>query len=349
MRAPAALRTDVRAGHAAGDGANWFAAEPALGTTALATLRRLFRRGRASWLPLVVVAVVASAVRAVVTVRMPPSREATVVLRVSEGPQPTQEVPLGVAALRGYVNNLAFTSPNLLAIMKKHGKGAFSKVESDPPFAVQSFRERIELDVADNDFVQERAANDPPRTVRLDITFKAASPQLAWEVAQDLAELVTGSTRSREKNSLERERLAATAAVKEATAHLEREQQVAGNAPDSRPRLDAARERLMTAQRNEVATLLALAAADVQQLLRFDLVDRGRVPEAVNPVTEAALAIVSTLLIVMVVGWLVVGAFDPRVLDEEDLNVLGVAPLGRLPALPRSPSLSAAGPAAPAE
>jgi hypothetical protein len=342
MTAPAALRTDVTAGPAAGDGADWVAAEPALGGLAAATLRRLFRRGLPSWPWLVAIAVVVSGVRGFFAFRFPPLREATVVLRVSEGSETSREVPLGGGALRSYLGSVAFSSANLLALMKKAGRNAFPRAETDPVYALELFRDQIDIDVADNDFVQERGPNDPPRTVRLAITFAAPTPELAWSVAQQLAELVTGSTSSRERQTLEREQLAAATAAENAAIELERvKESAAGNPADNRARLEAAQERLTTARRRQVEMVLAVGAASEQQFLRFEVVDRGRLPKAADPVAGAASAFVGTLVIVMLVGWLLVGAFNRRVLDEEDLGLLGVASLGRLPVVPPPPPPSA--------
>ena len=65
------------------------------------------------------------------------------------------------------------------------------------------------------------------------------------------------------------------------------------------------------------------------------MVDPGRVPTLATSghlVTE----FFATLVVTLMVGWLLAGALDPRVLDAGDLEMVGLAPLGRLPAPPRS-------------
>jgi hypothetical protein len=83
------------------------------------------------------------------------------------------------------------------------------------------------------------------------------------------------------------------------------------------------------------ANLLAQAAGG-DQTLRFEITDEGRIP---RPYTRAGALVRGTVILVVLltVGWLVAGAFDPRVLLAGDLTMSGLAVLGALPLLPPAP------------
>jgi hypothetical protein len=79
---------------------------------------------------------------------------------------------------------------------------------------------------------------------------------------------------------------------------------------------------------------MALHAATAQQALRFELVDPGRKPEDQKDLEPLVTRFIVSFLAAILAGWLLAGAFDPRVLNADDVEMVGVPVLGRLPWLP---------------
>jgi hypothetical protein len=259
--------------------------------------------------------------------------EVTVVVRVTESKVSQAGSTLGRGNLRAYVNEIALTNARLLELMAKHAK-AFPRVKTDPVFAVQDFRENIKVEIAENDFVEERSSSDPPRSARLLITVNNGDPELTWQIAQELADLVAGSTIAVQRASLKADLQGAMDAAANAAreANAIEEQKIVG--PNIQ--LDMARQRLLAAQQKVQDVTLALRALEQQQGVRFEISERGKVPRRVNRAEVGTKAFVTWLLLGLVGGWMLAGAFDPRVLDEADVTDVGMPILGRLRTAPRS-------------
>jgi hypothetical protein len=88
------------------------------------------------------------------------------------------------------------------------------------------------------------------------------------------------------------------------------------------------------AQEADVAAQLALRAVAERQTLRLNVVSPGRKPERVDRTTTLVTGFVTMLLVMLLLTALLAGAFDPRVLEAEDLVQSGLGLLGRFPALP---------------
>ena len=328
---------------------DWFEQEPRPSTTIAKLGKRLFRRGRASWGLWALVALAGAGGLTLYKLKRPGQFEVTVVLRVSEGQVSDPGTGLGRRTVRAFVNDLAFTSPRLIGVMSKHPR-AFPRVESDPVFAVQSFRENMNVEIADNDFVEDRRQGDPPRSVRLVITLKGADPELTWQVAQELSALVAGSTMAGQRAALESELQGATEEshrAAEAVSEVEERTTTVAGVPN--PALESARRRLLAAQQRAQDATIGLRALGEQHVLKFEVVDPGRVPPRPNRVQMAIQTFMITLLLALLAGWLLSGAFDPRVLDEADVADLGMPLLGRLPREAPGPSRGTEGSEPPPE
>ncbi|HEX3903412.1 MAG TPA: hypothetical protein VH853_11230 [Polyangia bacterium] len=321
------------------DGAEtWLANEPPLGPALRGRLARLIRRGLASWYVWIPLAVGVSFVVAVKSVRRR-SFEATVILRVTEGDVRSAGIDLGAGVLRTYVDARAFTSQNLIELMSRHPR-AFSDLRSEPAESIQAIRSGIELAISDNDFVEDRGRDDPPRSARISITYHAGEPALALAVARELAELVVASTLSLEKQALARAQTATASALDKAEAQFdtqsERRQQQDGDGPlrgdDALAELAQGRVRAMVALAADAR--LANRAVEEKQTLQFDMVDMGRLPPTGTKaffLQELAVTLGLTLL----GGLFLAGGFDPRILDRIDLAAVGLRALAETPALPR--------------
>jgi hypothetical protein len=295
------------------------------------TLQRLGRRARASGPIWVLVALAVSGVFIWRQSRKKLNYEVTVVVRVEDGAIGSNGAALNGGALRAYINEVAFTSANLQALIRKHPR-EFPKFATDPIAALAHLDENMEVIYADNEFLEERGPNDPPRAARIGIEYNASDPDTAWTMAHELADLMVGSTVAGQKADLEREAAVAAVALQRSQAELA--QLVRNSGPNDAPAIAAARDRWRSAQEADVAAQLALRAVIGRQTLRFDIGTPGRKPEPINRTKALISGFVTMLLLMLVAAALLAGAFDPRVLEAEDLAPSGLGLLGRFPRLP---------------
>jgi hypothetical protein len=309
----------------------WIDDEPRLPAAGWTATKRLLRRARSSWPVWVAAALLVGAVATVMRSRVPIFYSTSVVLRVTEGQSEIPGSLLGEGALRAHLNEQVFTTAQIKELMKRH-PGHFGDPESDPAGAMETFGSLFNIDITENDFTEERGAMDPPRSARLQIKFHSLDPEFAFKVARELGDLVIGSTVGRQKEMLERQQAAALAAATEADKQFLEAARSDPMLYDIRTR--AARDRAaLTKQRLEGA-MLALRALGEKQALRFEVVDPGEVAVRVRKSSLLLSTFLWALFSSLLGGVLLAGAFDPRVLDAKDLEVLGVPPLGRFPALP---------------
>jgi uncharacterized protein involved in exopolysaccharide biosynthesis len=286
-----------------------------------------------------VLAVAATAWR----LRHPPIYEVTVGLRVTEGALGASEADseeLGTGALRAHVQQLAFSRPNMFALMARHPH-TFPP-QADRELALENLRGRIDVAITQNEFMEWHEHDDPPRSVQIAISYRDPVPEAAWTIANELGKLVIDTARARSQETRGRERAAADAALSQAGAHAEAAE-AAGLSTTQNPKPGAgARLRMLEVAREATnADLLAAAAGD-DQTLRFEITDQARIPKPYTP-TGALVRGTVILAVLLLTGWLVGGAFDPRVLRAGDLSLNGLTVLGALPALPSIRPRDAAG------
>jgi hypothetical protein len=238
---------------------------------------------------------------------------------------------LSEAEILAQVEDLAFTKERLLALMRKHPAN-FPKAFNDQSLALDDFHDRMKVEVSEDDFIEDRQPTDPRRSARVTVSFKAPEPQLAWSVANELKALLADS-------GLERQRDRARSAAEAATMAVRRaELDVSAALRDTLPgvrdkRLEAARARLQLAQQDQAEAALASRATNERLALRFETIDPGRRPSLIDRRTLILGTFTTALFLGLLILALVAGAYDPRVLDAEDLAALGAPLLGRFPTL----------------
>jgi hypothetical protein len=309
-------------------GPAWFEAEVPLGTAAGNAIRRLVHRARYSWPVCLLLALGTSAALTGWRARIPSQSEVTVVLRAIEGTVGGSEADLGTGALRGYITNVVFTTAHLVDLMKKR----FPAVEQqDPTTVADNVREQTYLSIQGHDLVEDFKPEDMPRSARITLTFRGGDPQATLTLARDLADLVVSSTLERRRQSAERNLAAATQEMTGAQATAASVS--AANLREQDPRVRTAQLRLHVAGLDNTTAQLDARAAEEQQALRFETVDAGSLPRRASRRVLLENFVLTFLGTLVAVG-LLAGAFDPRVLDTEDLTALGLPPLGHVPALP---------------
>jgi hypothetical protein len=309
--------------------ADWYESEPPLGPTASATGTRLVRRARASWRTWVASAVLLASIVTIQRARTPPSYEVTIVMRVVEGA--VDGPALAEAEIVAQVEDLAFSKDRLLTLMRKHPAN-FPKAFNDQSLALDDFHDRMKVEVSEDDFIEDRQPTDPRRSARVTVSFKAPDPDLAWSVANELKALLADSGLERQRDRARWAAEAATTAVRRA------EVDVSAALRDTTPgvrdkRLEMAKDRLQRAQQEQAEAALASRATTERLALRFDTIDPGRRPAVLDRRTVIAGTFTTALFLCLFILALIAGAYDPRILDAEDLAALGAPLLGRFPAL----------------
>ena len=319
----------------------WTEREPTLRGAIGRATARLLSRARASWPIWTGLVVLLCAGTVAWKLEHPSPFATTVVFRISEREAGAAPETLSSRALRAYIFDLAFSHANLARVADGPSASARSPANpavkrataSDP---VTDLLEAMSLRISENDFVEDRDDKTPPRSVRMELTFRSSVADVSWNVAHELADLIMRSDRGR------RERAAAQAeAIGEAARGLGAGARgMSAARPGDRPQVgsapvtSAAIERdVESAIREAGGARLAREALEANQSLRFELVDPGQYPgdqfrSPLGLVVSGLLALPFALF----AAALLAGAFDPRVLDARDLAAMGVVILGRVEA-----------------
>ncbi|MBE7478444.1 MAG: hypothetical protein HS104_00410 [Polyangiaceae bacterium] len=142
------------------------------------------------------------------------------VLRVVEPNADPTTLPRARRQLAEYVREGILTSEALLGVMERHDVYPTLR-RSNPPAAIESFREDIDIEVHQNYFLEERTVADAPRSARLVLSFRAKEPALALAVTRELGRLVV----EREQNARKQQ---AQASLVSAEVTLERANRALG-------------------------------------------------------------------------------------------------------------------------
>jgi hypothetical protein len=314
-------------------GATWFEDEPVLARAGWHALRRIGRRARASWGLWVSLALVVSAGAAVKQALTPAHYPVRTLLRVSEGALDERGTNLTGNGLRFQVNSVAFSSEHLTALIRQHPDW-FPSVKRDETLALTGLREATDIYITQNGFLEDRGSGDPARSAWIEVTYDGPTPEIAYGVAHALDELLVNQTMSGQRQSLEREDAAARESLRQAQEDFARLSRL--GLPERDDRLVKARDRWRKAEATAAATGVALHGASERQQLRFDVVEPGHKPDLINRPMQVLIRFLASLGGGLLVGWLLAGAFDPRVVEAADLEGIGIRVLGEFPKLPFS-------------
>lgn len=329
----------------AGTPNTWLANEPGM-RWVRGELARACRRARFRWKTIFAITAALSLLVATGSVLKKRTFEPHFVLRVLEADRDPNMAPRPKRRLREYVEQAVFSNGHLLEIIKKHGLYP-TLARNNPQAALETFREDIVVDVYRNYFIEERAPDDPPRSARISIGCRSSNRNLALAVTRDLGNLVV------EHEAETRKRQAADAA-KEATAalvkarddlqtheeKLERKARELVNKDSNEARVEftslthsveGMQQRLNEAEKRKAAFDVGSIIEQHGLGLNFEVVDSGAVSVRYDLAASdvAWLGIITFLLLAPLVT-ITVGAFDARIIEEEDLERLGLNILGRV-------------------
>ncbi len=337
------------------DNDGWYRSEEPTRLGMIAELQRIRRRTLVRPLPVILVALI---ITAGVTskfgfkTRMYTSN---VVLAINQGALAAEsDTSIPFDQLKEYVSGVLLPDREIEKVIERRAPGRFAKVGA--PFALESFRDRLEIFIWKNSFAYfSEFDQNAAKSARIGIEISDESPDVALEIARDLASIAI-ATHDAQRRKLSGELASQVATMRstvsdrldELSATLAQKQQGLNEAERTNNR------ELAGSLVVEVATLNIEIKRGAEQLKAIDAS-----PDALaDRVTEARLDTTITIvdqfkperveqsgmvlaMIIAVIGIgsllgvsLVLGAFDSRVHDVDDVTRLGLPVLGHVPGFP---------------
>ncbi len=297
----------------------------------LAQSQRLLRRARRRPLAVGALAMLVTLAAAGLIARRPARHRAAVTLRFTDT-DPKSRIDFGDRALRGHVTEVAFSQSRLVRVAEGHGLLG----NGDPSIAVSELRERITVEVIRNRSIALLPPAERPRSAHVRIAFDDADPVRARAVALDLARLVAASGHGQRRQmalAVQQQAQVTAAAARISLRRLRAEaarDRLAGDA-EHRPlaaAISAAETRLADAEQGMRTTDLRMRGDG--PALEIEVLEPPPARPAPQPGRRAALAAVMAALAALPITALLVGAFDPRLYDGDDVRHLGLSCLGHI-------------------
>jgi hypothetical protein len=278
--------------------------------------------------------------------------EAEVVLMLAEGSLAGSRTGIPVDELRAYVMGVLLPDKKLLELIEKYDLTPL-RHKAGPEFALDRLRGQFSVDIWKNSFVNydEEDAN-ARRSARIGITITDTDPDRAIDLAHDLAATVietAGNVRQTAadqvseqiammRNATQEEVDKIEAKIEAKAAEIDQARQrgqteLAGilgidlAALQAEQRSNQARLSRIVASPEALASQIAAAGLD----LSLSVVDENR-PE--RP-THAGMVLVMIAAVIgtgsLIGAAMVLGAFDSRVHEADDVTRLGLPVLGHVP------------------
>jgi hypothetical protein len=316
-------------------------------------LVRLRRRAFARpWKPLLIALMLTAAVvgqRA----RKTRSYGSRIVFRLTENDLDAATAPAPAKKLREYVLDVVFSQQRLLDVIQAHGLYP-RELKRDPGFAVEAFRDDLEVEVWRNYFLEERLNDDAGRSARIAIAYTHQDRQQAYDVVRALgrllmeheeaariamaenALLLVASQVDQQRDDLARRH--GVIAAKEMAAHRASPAEAAllrGQILAMTKALEPIELRLKDLQKKKNQLRLRDALERSQLGMRFELVDPGKVARlGVSKPRQLAFIGVIAFFVLLPFAGMAAGAFDSRIYDQEDVRRLGLLAMGHVKAFP---------------
>lgn len=336
---------------------DWFEAETPLHREFYQELDRLRRRARPRWWLVVLLglALTAALVRKVAT--KPQLHRARVILSVTEGDMSSGWNPAPLDQLRDYIATVLLTNDRLLRLLDEKQLYAARRAKFGDEFVLDGLRDAFEIVVWRNYF-QYGYASDDRRTARVAVAFTSKDPTFSYDMARALASLIQVAEADRrtiaafelagQAEDIEiagRARIDAVAREQRELAAAIAKAEADGDADEVsllriRAGAVAVEWQAATTAFESIQALVSKESLEAQVTsaglaLEIAVVDERRPPpvEDNRIVTLVAVAIVGLGLFLPLAGVLI-GAFDTRVHDVDDVTRLGLPMLGHVPGFP---------------
>jgi len=334
-----------------GDG--WYESEPPTRNGLVIELQRLRRRIAVRPLPVIALALVITAGIVHKVATKPVVVEANVVLALSEGVLSTHRAT-GVPAdqLRQYVTTVLLPDAKLLELIERRNLSRLRK-RLGPQFALDELRGNLGVQVWKNSFLYaDGDSQNAQRSARIGLTVTDSDSDRAFDIARDIASIAIQTA------TIERQKLADTLAHDVTVLHDKIDERLKKLAVEH-ARKQAAIDLALAQGKVQIARMLRVDLAALAQQQRLDELRLSQIASSRDSLAgeiaaaglDGSLTIVeehrperptrSGLVLIMiaaVVGTgaligsaLVLGAFDSRVHDTDDVARLGLPVLGHVP------------------
>lgn len=331
---------------------DWYQREEPIGIGMVAELQRIRRRTRVRWVPVVALAAVITAAVAWKFGAKQRVYTSNVVLALNQGVlSGDKDSSIPFDQLKDYVAHVLLPDNEVLKIIERRAPGRVAAVGA--PFALASFWDRIEILIWKNSFAyfSESDAN-AAKSARIGIEVSDEDPDKALEIARDMSAVAIAT------HNAQRRKLSSELARQVESMHDSVEQrldELTATLAQKQEALDAAKAK----NDNEtVGSLIVTVATLTQEIKRaseqMKAIDAS--PDAIaNRVTEARLDTTITMvdqfkpekaeqswivlaMVIAVIGTgallgaaMLLGSFDSRVHDVDDVSRLGLPVLGHVP------------------
>jgi capsular polysaccharide biosynthesis protein len=321
----------------------------------IAELQRIKRRTAVRPLPVLLMAALMTSAVMFKIARKKPILEAEVVLALSEGSLAQERGTTGIPVdqLRAYVENQLMPKSRLADIIERRDLYRLRK-KLGMDFAIDELRGQMEIQIWKNTFLYDDDIAGG-RSARIGITVGDTDPDRALELARDIAQVVVDT--QNEKRQAAADRVASqVASIREQLQA--RSTELARQVAEKELAYDAAKRahkeglvhaidleidqldkevkevdkdlQTVAGSREQLADRIAASGLDVT----MSVVDEER-PERPAPHTfELILIGVVVGLGALLGSALLIGAFDSRVHDTDDVERLGLPILGHVPGFP---------------
>jgi hypothetical protein len=332
---------------------DWYASEQPTRVVLIAELQRIWRR--VSTRPLLLIALTVLVTTGIVYkfATRPVTYEAQVVLALTEGALARESKGIPFFHLREYVNSILLPDNKLADVVEKHNLTRLRR-KFGMQYAIDELRSIFEIEIWKNSFVYYDPVDEQhtQRSARIGITVIDSDPDRALDIARDLAGIVieTSALKRREfaaeissqvamLRKVTSERLTALAqAISEKDAAIAQARRLGRSAIAAALWNDLAvlereqkhaRKQMTDIANSPEALASEIAAAELDLSLAIVDEDRPERQDSSEFVLVMIAGVVGTGVLVAVA--LVLGAFDSRVHDTDDVARLGLPVLGHVP------------------
>jgi hypothetical protein len=334
------------------NGDQWYESEQPTRSGLVAEMQRIRRRTLVRPIPVLVLAAVVTAGITRNTANKPILVEAEVVIALTEGALANRQTGMPVDQLRGYVTQVLMPDKRLLEVVEKYNLFPLRK-KAGSEYALEAFHDMFAVQIWKNSFAYYDEEDDnAARSARIGISVRDTDPDRALDVAHDLAAVVietAASARQLRADAVtgqvamlrsavddELDKLAIDIASKQSAIAQARNRGDTDLAGILRIDLAALQQdqRRREAQLHRIAASSDGLAADIAAAgldMSLAVVDEKRPerPAHSGLVLMMIAAVIGTFSLVGAA--LVLGAFDSRVHDADDVIRLGLPVLGHVP------------------
>lgn len=333
----------------------WYESEPSTRDAMVEEVQRIRRRTRAHPIRVLAVAAIVTFALMYKIATRAQHYEAEIVLALTEGTLSAKHNGLPVDELRQFVDGVLIPDSKLAEVINRHNLFPIRK-KAGMEYAIEQLREQIDVQIWKNTFAYyDEDAARAEHSARIGLSVSDSDPDRAFELAHDLAQIVITSAQehrqevntrlaaeiaiSREGLTKRLDDLALAAAQKQAAlanAHKRRAEDLAHALALELGEIDHEQKQAekelsdIAVSRDSLADRIAAAGLDTS----IAIVEETRPERPEHRNFELALLGVVLGVGVLLGSALVLGAFDSKIHDSDDVSRLGLPVLGHVPGFP---------------